>query len=57
MTMTNAFIECILSRSAAKYYDPAGTWSDEEFRNNLMALAKLSARVRLGGLFNSPVSQ
>ncbi|MFZ6647403.1 nitroreductase family protein [Undibacterium sp. TJN25] len=27
---TNAVIECILSRSAAKYYDPAATLSDEE---------------------------
>jgi nitroreductase len=28
--MTNPVIECILSRSAAKYYDPAATLSDEE---------------------------
>jgi nitroreductase len=28
--MTNAVIECILSRSAAKYYDPAATLSDEQ---------------------------
>jgi nitroreductase len=27
---TNDVIECILSRSAAKYYDPAATLSDEE---------------------------
>ncbi len=27
---TNAVIECILSRSAAKYYDPAATLSDEQ---------------------------
>jgi len=25
ITMTNAVIECILSRSAAKYYEPAAT--------------------------------
>jgi nitroreductase len=31
-TMTNAVIECILSRSAAKYYDPAATLSDEQIR-------------------------
>src|SRR5467141_1505492 len=30
MTMTNAVIECILSRSAAKYYDPAATLSDDQ---------------------------
>jgi hypothetical protein len=29
MTMTNAVIECILSRSAAKYYDPAATLNDQ----------------------------
>ena len=29
-TMTNAVIECILSRSAAKYYDPAATLSDQQ---------------------------
>src|SRR3979409_1798781 len=32
ITMTNPVIECILSRSAAKYYDPAGTLSDEQIR-------------------------
>ena len=32
MTMTNAVIECILSRSAAKYYDPAVTLSDDQIR-------------------------
>jgi nitroreductase len=32
MTMTNAVIECILSRSAAKYYDPAATSSDDQIR-------------------------
>ena len=32
MTMTNAVIECILSRSAVKYYDPAATLSDDEIR-------------------------
>ena len=31
-TMTNAVIECILSRSAAKYYDPAATLSDDQIR-------------------------
>jgi len=30
--MTNAVIECILSRSAAKYYDPAATLSDDKIR-------------------------
>ena len=32
ITMTNAVIECILSRSAAKYYDPAATLSDNQIR-------------------------
>ena len=32
MTMTNAVIECILSRTAAKYYDPAATLSDDQIR-------------------------
>jgi len=32
MTMTNAIVECILSRSAAKYYDPAATLSDDQIR-------------------------
>jgi nitroreductase len=32
MTMTNAVIECILSRSAAKYYDPAAILSDDQIR-------------------------
>lgn len=31
-TTTNAVIECILSRSAAKYYDPAATLSDDQIR-------------------------
>jgi nitroreductase len=31
-TMTNAVIDCILSRSAAKYYDPTATLSDEQIR-------------------------
>jgi nitroreductase len=31
-TMTNAVIECILSRSAAKYYDPAASLSDDQIR-------------------------
>src|SRR5262245_10119579 len=30
---TNAVIETILSRSAAKYYDPAATLSDDQIRN------------------------
>ncbi|HLZ67069.1 MAG TPA: nitroreductase family protein, partial [Aliidongia sp.] len=30
--MTNAVIECIVSRSAAKYYDPAVTLSDDQIR-------------------------
>ena len=29
---TNAVIECILSRSAAKYYDPAAILSDDQIR-------------------------
>jgi nitroreductase len=32
MTMTNAVIECILSRRATKYYDPAVTLSDDQIR-------------------------
>src|SRR5215510_11361370 len=32
MTMTNAVIECIMSRSAAKYFDPAATLSDDQIR-------------------------
>ena len=32
MTMTNAVIESIVSRSATKYYDPAATLSDEQIR-------------------------
>ncbi|GAB3427519.1 nitroreductase family protein [Massilia solisilvae] len=31
-TKTNAVIECILSRSAAKYYDRAATLSDDQIR-------------------------
>ncbi len=31
-TKTNAVIECILSRSAAKYYNPAATLSDDQIR-------------------------
>ena len=30
--MTNTVIECILSRSAAKSYDPAATLSDDQIR-------------------------
>jgi nitroreductase len=30
ITMTNAVIECILSRSATKYFDPAATLSDDQ---------------------------
>lgn len=30
--MSNAVIDCILSRSAAKYYDPAATLSDDQIR-------------------------
>src|ERR1700759_3937558 len=30
--MTNPVIECILSRSSAKYYDTAATLSDEQIR-------------------------
>ena len=30
--MTNAVIDCILSRSATKYYDPAATLSDDQIR-------------------------
>ena len=32
ITRTNAVIDCILSRSAAKYYDPAATLSDDQIR-------------------------
>src|SRR5258708_28563522 len=32
INVTNPVIECILSRSAAKYYDPAATLSDEQIR-------------------------
>ncbi|MCO4862000.1 nitroreductase family protein [Cupriavidus sp. WGlv3] len=32
ISRTNAVIECILSRSAAKYYDPAAALSDDEIR-------------------------
>ncbi|HEY4249985.1 MAG TPA: nitroreductase family protein [Roseomonas sp.] len=31
--MTNAVIECILSRGAAKYYDPAAFLSDDQIRD------------------------
>jgi nitroreductase len=31
--MTNAVIECILSRSALKYYDPAVALSDDQIRD------------------------
>src|SRR5215472_1824794 len=31
-TVTNAVIECVLSRSSAKYYDAAATLSDEQIR-------------------------
>jgi nitroreductase len=33
ITTTNAVIECILSRSAAKYYDPAARLSDDQIRD------------------------
>jgi nitroreductase len=32
LTVTNAVIECILSRSAAKYYDPSAVLSDDQIR-------------------------
>src|ERR1700741_3594341 len=32
MTMTNAVIECILSRRSTKYYDPVATLSDDQIR-------------------------
>ena len=32
ISMTNTVIECILSRSAAKYYDPTATLSDDQIR-------------------------
>ena len=35
ITMTNAVIDCILSRSAAKYYDPAATLSDDQIRERV----------------------
>ena len=31
--MTNAVIECILSRTTTKYYDPAATLSDDQIRD------------------------
>jgi nitroreductase len=31
-TVTNAVIECILSRTATKYYDPSATLSDDQIR-------------------------
>nr|WP_321930700.1 MULTISPECIES: nitroreductase family protein [Paraburkholderia] len=31
-TMNNAVIECIVSRSATKYYDPSATLSDDQIR-------------------------
>jgi nitroreductase len=31
-TQTNAVIDCILNRSATKYYDPSATLSDDEIR-------------------------
>src|SRR6201982_2431951 len=31
--MTNAVIDCILSRSATKYYDPTATLSDDQIRD------------------------
>ena len=30
--MTNAVIDCILSRTAAKYYEPAAILSDDQIR-------------------------
>ena len=32
ITTTNAVVECILSRRATKYYDPAATMSDDQIR-------------------------
>ena len=32
ITMTNAVIDCILSRSATKYFDPAASLSDDQIR-------------------------
>ena len=32
ITMTNAVIECILSRRATKYYDPAVNLTDDQIR-------------------------
>jgi nitroreductase len=32
LTTANAVVDCILSRSAAKYYDPAATMSDDQIR-------------------------
>jgi nitroreductase len=32
ITMTNAVIDCILSRSSAKYYDPTAILSDDQIR-------------------------
>ena len=39
--MTNAVIECILSRSAAKYYDPAVTLSDDQIRELPLCILRM----------------
>ena len=55
ITMTNGVIECILSRSAAKYYDPAATLSDDpnpraganrHHRADILPLAELALHRR-----------
>lgn len=49
MTMTNAVIECILSRSAAKYYDTAATLSDAKIRE-LVRIGRFQRRARASGV-------
>jgi hypothetical protein len=45
--MTNAIIECILSRRATKYYDPAVTLSDDQIREPTCRLGASSPYARL----------
>ena len=44
IAMTNAVIECILSRSSAKYYDPAATLSDDQ----ISELVRIGTTCRTG---------
>lgn len=49
MTMTNAVIECILRRSAAKYYDTAATLSDAKIRE-LVRVGRFQRSARASGV-------